>query len=217
MAFVSIFKSRTGIEKEIDNFLDLASESGLIFIQGVNAYLLNQLDNFNEHLEHVVETEKEADSLRRSIEDLLYRKTLIPESRGDVLKLIERMDALLGQFKGVLFRIEIERPVIGSRFHDDLKSLNNCAVQSVEAMILSLRAYFKDIGQVADHMHKVVFWETESDKASTRLQKAVFADDQLGLDMKMQLRDLVKHIDGIADQAEDMADSLAIYVIKRSL
>ena len=217
MKVASIFKIRTGIEKEIDNFLNLASESGLIFIQGMNAYLLNQLNCFDEHLGHIIETEKEADTLRRSIEDLLYRKTLIPESRGDVLKLIETMDALLGKFKGVMFRIEIERPIIAPRFHDDLKDLNNCAVQAVEAMILALRAYFKNIAQVADHMQKVVFWETEADKASTRMQKKVFGDQNLALDMKMQLRDLIKHIDGIADQAEDMADSLAIFVIKRSL
>ena len=217
MAFVGIVRNRIGIEKEIDHFLDLASNSGLIFIQGMNAYLANNIENFSEHLVQNVDTEKRADTLRRSIEDLLYRKTLIPESRGDVLELIERMDALLGQFKGVMFRIEIERPEINVLFHDNLKALNNCAVQSVEAMILSLRAYFRDISQVADHMHKVIFWETESDKASTRLQKAIFGNEQLGLDLKMQLRDLVKHIDAIADHAEDMADSLAIYVIKRSL
>lgn len=217
MAFVGIVRNRIGIEKEIDHFLDLASNSGLIFIQGMNAYLANNIENFSEHLVQNVDTEKRADTLRRSIEDLLYRKTLIPESRGDVLELIERMDALLGQFKGVMFRIEIERPEINALFHDNLKALNNCAVQSVEAMILSLRAYFRDISQVADHMHKVIFWETESDKASTRLQKAIFGNEQLGLDLKMQLRDLVKHIDAIADHAEDMADSLAIYVIKRSL
>lgn len=217
MAFITIFKNSIGIENEIDHFLDLASESGLIFIQGMNTYLLDNIESFSEHLAQIVETEKIADALRHSIEDLLYRKTLIPESRGDVLELIERMDALLGQFKGVMFRIEIERPDINLRFHDDLRALNDCVVQSVEAMTLSLRAYFKDISQVADHMHKVSFWESESDKASTRLQKAIFGNRQLGLDLKMQLRDLVKHIDGIADQAEDMADSLAIYVIKRSL
>ncbi|MCK4622274.1 MAG: DUF47 family protein [Desulfuromonadales bacterium] len=217
MAFISIFKNSIGIENEIDHFLDLASESGLIFIQGMNTYLLDNIESFSEHLAQIVETEKMADALRHSIEDFLYRKTLIPESRGDVLELIERMDALLGQFKGVMFRIEIERPDINLLFHDDLKALNDCVVQSVEAVTLSLRAYFKDISQVADHMHKVSFWESESDKASTRLQKAIFGNEQLGLDLKMQLRDLVKHIDGIADQAEDMADSLAIYVIKRSL
>ena len=217
MAFVSVFKNRTGIEKEIDNFLDLASQSGLIYLQGINAYLHDQMDSFAEHLEHIVETEKSADTLRRSIEDLLYRKTLIPESRGDVLELIERMDTLLGQFKGVMFRVEIERPFIDPLFHADLDTLNNTAVQAVEAATLSVRAYFKDVSQVADHMHKIAFWETESDKASTRLQKSIFADRQLDLAEKMQLRDMVKHIDRIADQAEDLAERLAIFVIKRSL
>ncbi len=33
----------------------------------------------------------------------------------------------------------------------------------------------------------------------------------------MQLRDLVRHVDKIADRAEDVADKLSIYVIKRSL
>ena len=217
MAFVSIFKNRTGIEKEIDSFLNLASESGLIFAQGVDAFLGNKIDSFSDHLHHIVETEKEADNLRHSIEDLLYRKTLIPESRGDVLELIERMDALLGRFKGVMFRFEIERPHIEPQFHEGLKALVNCVIQAVEAATLSLRAYFKDITQATDHIHKVAFWETEADKTSSNLQKAIFATESLGLDVKMQIRDLVRSIDKIADQAEDMADSLAIYVIKRSL
>jgi uncharacterized protein Yka (UPF0111/DUF47 family) len=33
----------------------------------------------------------------------------------------------------------------------------------------------------------------------------------------MQLRDFVKHIDKIADRAEDVSDKLRIFVIKRSL
>ena len=33
----------------------------------------------------------------------------------------------------------------------------------------------------------------------------------------MQIRDLARSIDKIADLAEDMGDSLAIYIIKRSL
>ena len=217
MSFVSIFKNRTGIEKEIDSFLNRASESGLIFNQGIDAFLGNNLDAFSEHLSHVVETEKEADTLRLSIEDLLYRKTLIPESRGDVLELIERMDALLGRFKGVLFRIEIERPDIKPQFHDGLKNLSDCVIQAVESTTLSLRSYFKDISQATNHIHKIAFWETEADKASTSLQKAIFNNNELGLDLKMQLRDLVRSIDKIADHAEDLGDTLAIYVIKRSL
>ena len=66
-------------------------------------------------------------------------------------------------------------------------------------------------------MHKVPYWETESDKISTRLQRAIFRREDLRLSHRMQLRDFVRHIDEIADRAEDDADRMSIYVIKRSL
>lgn len=148
---------------------------------------------------------------------MLYRQTLIPESRGDVLELLENMDSLLDRFKGALWRFDIERPEICGEFHDDFRELVECVVQAVEAIVLSARAFFKDITAVADHMHKVSYWETESDKISTRLQKAIFGREDLGLSHKMQLRDFTRHVDEIADVAEDVADRLSIYVIKRSL
>lgn len=217
MALSGIFKNRIGIENEIDNFLNFGSEAGLTFIQGVNAWLADDHELFEQHLNQIVATEREADGLRRSIEDLLYRKTLIPESRGDVLELIEDMDDVLGQFKSVLYRIDIERPVIAAVYHEGFKALNDCAVQTVESIVISLRAYFKNIAQVADHMHKVAFWETETDKAATRLQKSIFASEDHSLAEKLQLRGIIKNIDCIADLAEDLADKLAIFAIKRSL
>ena len=69
--------------------------------------------------------------------------------------------------------------------------------------------------EVTDHMHKVLFFEKEGDKVSTRLKMAIFAGE-LDLAHKAQLRNFVEHIDDIADTAEDVADRLAIYAIKRS-
>ncbi len=217
MAFMSVFKNRVGIEEEIDSFLDLVSESGLLFTQGVNNYVKGNTSEFERLLEQIVITERSADKLRRSIEDLLYRRTLIPESRGDVLRIIENMDSLLGKFMGTMWRLKIEEPDFADIFIDDLLALTDVVVKSVETVTLSVRAYFKDTSSVSDHIHKVSFWETEADKASTKIQMQVFRNDKYTLCQKMQLRDLVCHIEDISDQAEDMADSLAIFVIKRSL
>ena len=217
MSFVSVFKNKVGIRQEIDSFLDLASESGLLFTQGMKNYLSGNFDNFEALLSQIVDTERNADILRRSIEDLLYRKTLIPESRGDVLRIIENMDSLLGEFKGAMWRLQIERPVIFDKFREDILNLSDVVVKSVETVIISVRAYFKDIESVSDHVHKVAFWETEADKVATTLQMKVFRCEDLKLSEKMQLRDLIHQIEDISDQAEDVADSLAIYVIKRSL
>ena len=212
-----ILKRKMGIEKQIDDFLDKVSEAGLLLKQGVNAYLHEDPEALRQKLTTIGETEHKGDSLRRSLEELLYSKTLIPESRGDVLELLESMDSLLGRFKGTLWRFEIERPDICPEFRQKFLDLVDCAVGSVEAMVRASRAFFKDINSVADHLHKVSFWETESDNISNGLQLEIFRREDLHLSHKSQLRDFVRHIDKIADRAEDVADRMSIYVIKRSL
>ena len=212
-----ILKQKLEIGKRIDDFLDNVSESGLLFKLGVDSFLKGNLESFEKKLEDITHTEKQGDSLRRSLEEQLYVKTLIPESRGDVLELLENMDALLDRFKGAMWRFEIEYPVIPAELHNDFKDLVACVVEAVEAMVRSARAFFKDVAAVSDHMHKVSYWEKQSDKVSTRLQQNIFSKEDLRLSHKLQLRDFVTHIDQIADQAEDVADKLSIYVIKRSL
>ena len=213
---VSILKKKIGIEKQIDDFLDQVSESGLLFKSGVEAYLKDDLESFEKKIESISNTEHQGDALRRTLQEQLYRRTLIPESRGDVLALLESIDSLLDRFKGALWRFDIERPAIGDEFHEDFKELINSSVESVEALVRSSRAFFKEISAVADHMHKVSYWETESDKISTRLQRRIFRNKEMRLSHRMQLRDFVRHVDKIADRAEDVADSLNIFVIKRS-
>jgi len=212
-----ILKRKLEIGKRIDDFLDNVSESGLLFKLGVDSYLKGNVESFEKKLEDITHTENQGDSLRRSLEEQLYVQTLIPESRGDVLELLENMDTLLDRFKGAMWRFEIEYPTIPPEMHNDFKELVSCVVDSVEAMVRSARAFFKDITAVADHMHKVSYWEKQSDKVSTRLQRNIFRHNELQLSHKLQLRDFVMHVDQIADQAEDVADKLSIYVIKRSL
>ena len=88
--------------------------------------------------------------------------------------------------------------------------------QAVDCLVLASRAFFRDIDAVGHHNHKVMFFEKEADKVSTRLKRAIF-DSDLGLDRKIHLRHFVEHIDNVADRAEDVADRLAIYAIKRTM
>lgn len=212
-----ILKKRIRIETQVDDFLDQVSEAGLLFKGGVDNYLKGRNDAFLKKIDEISEVEHRGDALRRSIEEQLYLKTLIPESRGDVLDLLENMDALLDRFKGAIWRFEIEGIEINPVFHDEFIELVNCVVNASEAIVRSVRAFFKNTQTVADHMHKVSFWETEADKISTRLQRKIFRKEDMRLSHRMQLRDLVRHVDKIADRAEDVADKLSIFVIKRSL
>ena len=212
-----ILKMRLDIGREFDDFLDKVSEAGLLFKTGMDAYLSDNIESFEKKIEDIIETEHDGDVLRRNLEETLYLQTLIPESRGDVLELLENMDALLDRFKGALWQFNIERPQLFKELNEDLRELIGCVVEAVEAVVRSSRAFFKDISSVADHIHKVPYWETQSDKIASRLQQTIFGKEDISLSHKIQLRDFVKHVDKIADRAEDASDRLRIFVIKRSL
>jgi predicted phosphate transport protein (TIGR00153 family) len=214
---LSPFRRAKALENEIDAFLDKLSESGLLFKRAVQIYLNEgPTPEFEEKLQAVNRMESEADKLRRSIETQLYAQTLIPESRGDVLGLLENLDSVLNLHEGALWGFSIEKPDIPPEFRADFAALCDQAVLAVESIVLASRAFFRNIEAVGDHMHKVMFYEKEADKVSTKLKRAIFASD-LSLSHKAHLRSFVEHIDNLADRSEDVGDRLAIYTIKRTV
>ena len=74
--------------------------------------------------------------------------------------------------------------------------------------------FFRSPHLVSCYNAKVTLYEKEADKISYNLKKQIF-DTNLDLSVKLHLREFVDRIDAIADQAEDVADRLSIYAIKR--
>jgi len=213
----ALFRRTKALENEIDEFLDKLSEGALSFRIAVQIYLAHgRTPAFEEKLTQVNALESSADHLRRSIEIKLYSQTLIPESRGDVLGLLETLDSVMNLMEGALWAFSIETPEIPEPFRADYNTLTDMTVHCVDALTQSARAFFRNIEAVADHNHKVMYFEKEADKISTKLKRAVF-ESSLALPAKMQLRYFVEKIDDIADRAEDVADRLAIYTIKRTV
>lgn len=210
-----LFRRTKQLEQQIDSFFDKLSESSVVYRLAVRLYLREgPNDEFQTRLERINELESEADALRRDIEKQLYSNTLIPDSRGDVLGLIETVDQLLSQFEGSLWAFSIEKPQIPEDFLEDYRKLTNMVVKAVDELALGGRAFFRSPHDVPAYNHKVMLYEKEADAISTKLKKAIFGSD-LELSKKLHLREFVEHIDNIADLAEDVADRLAIYAIKR--
>ncbi len=210
-----LFSGTRSLENQIDEFLDKVSESGMVFDRAIRVYL-NQgpSEEFNNFLNQAANIERRGDDLRRAVEAELYVRTLIPDLRGDVLALLESMDHLINVYEGDLFRISIQSPDIPDEFHSGFIELTETVVSCVDSVVLAARAFFRDIDAVRDHSSKTIFLETEADKTGTKLQRAIFAS-ALPLERKMHLRYFVERIDELANSAEDVADALQIYTIKR--
>ncbi|MBW2544840.1 MAG: DUF47 family protein [Deltaproteobacteria bacterium] len=211
----SILKDSEETGKQFDEFLDNVSGAGVLFGEATDDYFEGDLEAFEKKRDKMNDLEHRGDALRRTLEHLLYTKTLVPESRGDVMELLENMDALLDHYKAVIWRFDIEHPDIPPEFHDDFRELIVSGVNAVESTVLSCKAFFREIDEACNHMHKVIFWETEGDIVSTRLQKRIFRNESLRLSHKRHIRDFAKFIEKIGDEAEDVIDRLSIYIIKR--
>ncbi len=189
----------------------------MVYRLAVRVYLKEGAnEEFEERLVRVNKLESEADDLRRDIETQLYSNTLIPDSRGDVLGLIETVDQLLTQFEGSLWAFSIEKPDIPEELRPGFKKLTNMVVKAADELGLGARAFFRSPHDVPAYNHKVQLYEKEADIISTALKRDIF-DSELELPRKLHLREFVEAIDGIADLAEDVADRLAIYSIKRTV
>ena len=213
----SIFGRTKQLEQEIDQFVDIVSEVGLIFKKAVPIFLSEGANNkFEQMVKQVSEMESKADKITKEVERTLYEETLIPDARSDVLRLLEHMDELIGMYQGNCYHFSIQKPNFPKEFHEDLKNLTETVVNCVESLCLTVRSFFRDIKSVRDNAHKVIYYEKESDKQFSALARKIF-DTDLSLDKKMHLRYFVEKIDRICDLAEDIADEVQIYAIKRAI
>ncbi len=211
-----LFKKTKLLESQLEEYLDCVVRGALLFRQGVKYYLANQMDDFEARLNDLDNLESHGDQLRRQIESSLYEHTLIPESRGDVLGLLESTDTVLNTMDETLLQFSVEIPEIIPELHQMFIELSEISTSAVESMVLAIRSYFRELNAVRDHINKVQFYENESDKIARKIKRIVFRKD-LRLSHKIHMRYFAYHIENIADEAEDVTDRLAIATIKRYL
>jgi hypothetical protein len=212
----SIFKATKDLVRKIDAFLDLVGESVLHFEEGLKLYLSGSEVEFNERLVIIKNSESRADELRQNIEAQLYVQTLIPESRGDVLDLLEQMDEIIDFSKSIMLDFCVEKPEIPGELHDRLRKLAEIAVDSTQALVQSARSFFYDANTVKDHLHKVKFFENESDYVSEKAKRELF-ELNISLERKLHIKHFIVSIDSISDVAEDISNRLSIAAMKRNV
>ncbi|MBK7594661.1 MAG: DUF47 family protein [Gemmatimonadetes bacterium] len=209
-----LFRQSRELEAEIDEYLDLILQGGLLFRQGVKCFLDHRLEEFEQRLEELRGIERRGDTLRRGIESKLYLHTLIPESRGDVLGLLESADEVLNVVTSTLLRFSIELPALLDDLNPLFLDLADNAIAAVDAMVGGCRAYFRNLSAVRDHIARTQGLREEVNRLAETYVRAAFQRD-LRLSHKNQLRYFVAHTEQIAEDADDVCDRLAIAAIKR--
>lgn len=211
-----LFKNAITLEVKIQYYLDNVMNSGILFLEGIHDYLNGDLTQFRNKLSDIRKNEEAADELRREIRYRLYRKMLIPESRGDVLGLLETTDNVIDATKKILGHFDVEQPRIPEFLRDQLSKLATASAQALDNVARADRAFFSNKESVEDYIHKVHFYEHEADQLEEQAKKDIFESPEIpDLAEKLQLRNFVDLIASLSDEAEDVVERLSVYAIKR--
>ncbi len=216
---LALFAKTRSLELRIDELLDKVAEGGILFERGMVLLLDRGLaPETEEKLQQLILLKERCNQLRRAVVNTLYSEMLIPEFRGDVLRLLSNLYRLLDSIKNVFqdFLIEYSDVVSGQQSIAEAKELVAVVVQSVQEAVQGARAFFRNPEAVRDHINQIRVYESEADGITVRLKTALFASDR-PLDQKMLGRDALAVIDGLADLAEEISDELSILTIKRAL
>ena len=214
MLFVS---KQQRVESLLKNYCQQTSLCLEQFRQSLQHYFkTNDRAELEQDYNRVHEAESKADDLRRDVEVLIYSKTIFPESRGDILGLLETMDRAPNQAESCIRMLWNQHISVPTAFQPGIIQLAEVCCRSVEAMIDAVTRLFDDFTNATVAVGRIDELESEADRLESTLVEQVFSSTEAPM-TKLLLRDLIKHISSISDRAENTGDRIRIIVAKRRI
>lgn len=158
--------------------------------------------------------ESKADDIREEINELMYGKALLPESRGDIMGLLESMDEILRYFETILHRIKDQKLAIPKFIMPDIEELLTCSLESCDLMLEQVDALFRKGEGIRKLVYEIDLKESQCDHIERRLFKAIF-DSDLDNYQKIQAKEIVLLMGEIPDQVDRVSKRVNIIRMKR--
>jgi predicted phosphate transport protein (TIGR00153 family) len=204
------------IINKIEAYLDQVDKTRDLFRRTMEELVRGERDEHSEaRVMEVHASESLADDIRREIELEMYRKALIPESRGDVLGLIESMDMVPNLFQSLCDQLLFQKIDVPPEFQERYLKLVEVNIDSYNLLREAILALFYR-RDCQEQLRRIDGTESESDGIERGLVKDIFATDMDKAD-KILLKEIVVNTGDISDTVEIAADRLNLAIIKRRI
>ncbi len=147
---------------------------------------------------------------------MMYTKALFPESRGDILGLLETMDKVPNEAEAAARMLLNQHIQIPQWLRPGVLQLVEVCCRCVDALVDGVNKLFVEYTSATVLVGKVEELESEADHIESSLIERIFSSDMDGTE-KILLRDLIQHIAEVSDRAENVADRIRIMVAKRRI
>ncbi len=201
----------------LDLYQDGLDETVNEFAKVFKEYLENgRTDLFEKGVFTVHKCESHADDLRREIEMTLYGRQLLPESRGDILGILEAVDRIPNVLETLLFILCDEFVEIPEFLKPGLQDLVDTNIKTYQLVRKALDSLFHNPAQTVYVCKEIDNMESESDHRERALIREIYSTD-MDLARKAQLKEVILTVGKISDRGENFADRVGIIAIKRNI
>ena len=106
-----LFKKERQVELLLYEYLDTFKLSQESFSKAINSCILSDTscEDFDFYIKQTHKHENKTSDISDEINNFMYGKALIPDSRGDIMELLTEIDTIPRLFKDILYMIQTQR------------------------------------------------------------------------------------------------------------
>jgi uncharacterized protein len=157
-------------------------------------------DRFDFLIERTHKQESRADDIHDEISDLMYGKALIPDSRADVMGLLEMLETVPRVFERILYMIQTQKIVIPGSLLLDVEELVRMSLDGCDQMGKQVMALFQKQEGIRTLLNAIDTNESHCDHIQRRILIKLFDDDSIDPFDKLQIKDVVNRLGEISDR-----------------
>jgi predicted phosphate transport protein (TIGR00153 family) len=210
-----LFRKQRQVQVLLERYLDNLRHVQQAFTQAINSCLTeNCLDDFMSLADETHHFESKADDVREEIKTLMYSKVLLPESRGDIMGLLESIDYIPRLFEISLNIIRTQKLAIPDFIAHDVRDLLKISMETCDLMIEQIEDLFKKGRRIPELLSIIDQKESDCDVIERRIITTLF-DSDIDPFLKLQLKELVVFLGDITDQIDRVSKRINIISLKR--
>ena len=210
-----LFKKERQLEALIYQYLENLSLIQQHFTRAMNICLKEGIsDDFSFCMDQTHKFESRADDIRDETNELMYSRALIPESREDIMALLERVDEIPRSFEQILNMIRTQMLAFPEFLVLDIQELLRISMESCDMMAKQIDVLIKKKEGIRALMSTIDQNESHCDHIERRIITKLFNSD-LEPFLKLQLKEMVIVMGEISDQADRVSKRVNIMTMKR--
>lgn len=207
------FKEIEELFEDLDNSVQECLFSSL---DAILEYIENGENEEVERLTSIVHrAESEADEYRREIIDHILQGRLMPNTRGDLMNLIEDIDNIADNAEDLLDSTLFIALDLSELNKEQLKEMSNQIKKQYKKLAKAVSYLFKDMNQAITQTGQLENIESSVDDIEEQMIRKISTRDDIELARKLAYRDTISEISDLADTVENAGDVIEIIIAMR--